>query len=395
MSHPAINAAEALGWSSTLEPVDRGRMHLVRHGRGTSLLLLHGCPEFWLTWRPVVERLAGRFDCLAPDLRGFGATGKWEAEPSAAVGPEVHARHLIELPDRLAIARVLLVGHDVGAYVAQALARLAPDRLAGLFLLDCPHPGIGARWAALRQIAEIWYQTFHQQPLAAALVGASRATCRAYLGHFLRHWTHRKEVFEAQLERWVDTYLEPGNFEGGFDWYRSIAPARLAAIEGRAPSLPPIDLPTRVALGPPRPGAARRVGRHAAGHLPRPRARLRRGVRSLPASRGAGPRGRHAFGLCRADRAPAVRVRAVLLAGLLLAAPAASLAVSPEELVRARCGTCHGGSLPQIVESCARRRGDEGLDAFLARHHARDPDERAAIVAHLRACPPGEPLPPR
>lgn len=249
MTHPAIRAARALGWSSTLVPVGEGRIHLVRHGRGVPLLFLHGWPEFWLTWRPLIERVAERCDCLAPDLRGFGATGKWEAEPSSAVGPEVHARHLVDLLDRLGIDRVLLVGHDVGAYVAQAMARLAPDRLVGIFLMDCPHPGIGARWAAPRQIAEIWYQSFNQQPFAALLVGASRATCRAYLGHFLRHWAHRKDVFEADLELWVDVFLEPGNLEGGFDWYRSIAPARLAAIEGRVPALPPIDVPTRVLWG--------------------------------------------------------------------------------------------------------------------------------------------------
>lgn len=43
--------------------------------------------------------------------------------------------------------------------------------------------------------------------------------------------------------------MATGNLEGGFDRYRSIAPARLAAIEGRAPPLPPIDLPTRVLWG--------------------------------------------------------------------------------------------------------------------------------------------------
>ncbi|MCS6877183.1 MAG: alpha/beta hydrolase [Geminicoccaceae bacterium] len=247
--HPAIRAARALGWRSERVPVPGGRIHVVRSGEGPPLLLLHGWPEFWLAWRPLIERLAGRFALLAPDLRGFGATGKWESEPSAAVGPEVHARHLFDLLDALGIARVGLVGHDVGAYVMQAMARQAPDRCAGLFFFDCPHPLIGARWAAPRQLAEIWYQTFNQLPLAPLLVGASHAGCRAFLAHFLRHWAHRKDVFEAELDLWAEVYRMEHNLEGGFDWYRSVAASRLAVIEGRAPAPAPIRLPTRVLWG--------------------------------------------------------------------------------------------------------------------------------------------------
>lgn len=62
--------------------------------------------------------------------------------------------------------------------------------------------------------------------------------------------------------------------------------------------------------------------------------------------------------------------------------------------MRARCGGCHGKSLPELATSCRERRGAEGLELFLARHHARDPEERRRILAWLEACAPGE-LPPR
>ena len=48
------------------------RLHYARTGRGPPLVLLHGWPEFWLVWQPVMARLADRFDLIAPDLRGFG-----------------------------------------------------------------------------------------------------------------------------------------------------------------------------------------------------------------------------------------------------------------------------------------------------------------------------------
>jgi len=98
-----------------------------------------------------------------------------------------------------------------------------------------------------------------------------------------------------------------------------------------------------------------------------------------------------------ASRRPSGRPPAPLAAALLVSLDLALLAVparsqtqpSAEELVRARCGSCHGRSLPDLLVSCRARRGDEGLDRFLARHHARDPDERRQIVAWLEACAAG------
>ena len=62
--------------------------HVARTGEGPPLLLLHGWPEFWLTWEPVMARLAGRYTLLAPDLRGFGDSDK----PGGPFGPDGGAR---------------------------------------------------------------------------------------------------------------------------------------------------------------------------------------------------------------------------------------------------------------------------------------------------------------
>ena len=224
-------------------------VHCVRTGRGRPLLLLHGWPEFWLTWAPCMRRLADRFQLFAPDLRGFGDSDKPAFEPSREAGPEVHAADLLAVLDELGIGQVGIVSHDVGAYVAQALARQHPARIAGLFFFNCPYPGIGRRWAAPEHLIEIWYQSFHQMPWAAELVGGSRAASRTYIGHFLRHWAHHTHAFDADLEAWVDNFLKPGNLQGGFDWYLSVAAARLAVIRERFPPPPKIELPTHVMWG--------------------------------------------------------------------------------------------------------------------------------------------------
>jgi pimeloyl-ACP methyl ester carboxylesterase len=156
---------------------------------------------------------------------------------------------MLALIEALGLERLGIVSHDVGAYVAQTLARKAPDRLRGLFFFDCPYPGIGARWAAPDHLKEIWYQSFHQQPWAAELVGSSRATCRTYLAHFLRHWSGRKDAFDPLLEAWVDNFMVPGNLQGGFNWYISANAARLAAMRGESPAEPPIAIPACVRWG--------------------------------------------------------------------------------------------------------------------------------------------------
>ena len=50
--------------------------HVAPLGAGKPLLLLHGWPEFWLSWEPVMTRLSDRYTLLAPDLRGFGDSDK-------------------------------------------------------------------------------------------------------------------------------------------------------------------------------------------------------------------------------------------------------------------------------------------------------------------------------
>ena len=226
------------------------QLHVARAGAGRPLVLLHGWPEFWLTWEPVMARLADRFSLIAPDLRGFGASEKPDPGPSDRAGPEVHAADLVGLLDALGLERVGVVAHDVGASVGQALGRANPDRLTGLFFFDCPYPGIGPRLARPEMLAEIWYQSFHLKPFAAGVVGASRESCRAYIGHFLSHWAGgNPSAFDDVLDAFTDNFLVPGNLQGGFNWYLSQQAQRLAMVRGEAPALPPIRVPTCIRWG--------------------------------------------------------------------------------------------------------------------------------------------------
>ena len=229
MEHRTITAAGA-------------KFHVAVEGAGPALLLLHGWPEYWRTWEPVMQRLAGRFTLVAPDLRGFGASDK----PADTWGAAEHAADMLALLDAMALDRVGVVGHDVGGAVMQPLARLAPARLTGLLFFDFVYPGVGARMGTPDRLSEIWYQSFHQMDFAPALVGFSRETCRTYFGSMIRHWSHRKDAFDAVLEDWIDNFMTPGNLAGGFAYYRAAHAGRIAVMQGTAPALPPIAVPTCV-----------------------------------------------------------------------------------------------------------------------------------------------------
>lgn len=234
---------------SDFAQINGTQFHYARCGSGAPLLLLHGWPEFWLTWKPVMERLADRFDLIAPDLRGFGKSGEPNPAPSDQVGPNVHTADMLAFLDGLGIEKVGVVSHDVGAYVAQTIARHRPERLTGLFFFDCPYPGIGGRWIQPDHVKEIWYQSFNQLPWAAELIGASREACRTYFGNLIRHWSAKKDAFDGVLDAWVDNFMERGNLQGGFNWYRSANAMRIAMMKGELPPLPPIAVPTRILWG--------------------------------------------------------------------------------------------------------------------------------------------------
>jgi len=239
---------QALGAGHYLDTAD-ARFHYARLGSGTPLLLLHGWPEFWYTWRHNIPALAARHTVIAPDLRGFGESRSTDRPFDAPLTPEQIADDLICLLDALAIDKAAFVAHDVSANAMQCLARRNPERISCLYFFNCPHPGIGARWADADQLPHVWYQYFNQLSLAKQLIGYHRDTCRLYLQHILGHWSHQPDCFDEDLEHWVDNFMAPGALEGGFAWYAGVDQARRGLIRHGPPELLPIQHPTRVLWG--------------------------------------------------------------------------------------------------------------------------------------------------
>jgi len=139
------------------------RIHYVEQGQGPLVVLLHGFPEFWYSWRKQIPALARRFHVVAADMRGFNESAKPEGVESYAIEHLVgDVRGLIRFFGR---ERAVVVGHDWGGIVAWAFAMLHPEATERLVACNAPHVGAFAGLTPeerLRQLQMSWYMFFFQ-----------------------------------------------------------------------------------------------------------------------------------------------------------------------------------------------------------------------------------------
>jgi pimeloyl-ACP methyl ester carboxylesterase len=113
-------------------------VHVAEAGSGPLVVLLHGFPELWYSWRHQLPVLAAAgYHAVAPDLRGYGGTDASAADEGYA--PSNMAADVVGLLDALGAGQAVLAGHDWGANIAWACAELFPQRVAGLVALSVPY----------------------------------------------------------------------------------------------------------------------------------------------------------------------------------------------------------------------------------------------------------------
>ncbi|KAL2652489.1 hypothetical protein R1flu_020617 [Riccia fluitans] len=142
-------------------------MHIAEAGSGPTVLLLHGFPDFWYSWRYQIPALAkAGFHAVAPDIRGFDETdAPLEAEEYTAfdiVGD------LVGLINALGVEKVFVVGHDWGAEHAWSLALFRPDKVRAVVTLSVPYSPRQEKGSSLKIIGERlgdgWYMNQFQKP---------------------------------------------------------------------------------------------------------------------------------------------------------------------------------------------------------------------------------------
>ncbi len=227
------------------------RMHIAEAGEGPLVVMCHGFPESWYSWRHQLVALAeAGFHAVSPDQRGYGQT---DAPEDIGAYTQLHlVGDIVGLVDALEEEQAVVVGHDWGAPVAWNTAILRPDRIRGVAGLSVPPNAWSGKIPPTEGMKQrfgdrFFYQLYFQEPGKAEgeLEADVRRTMRMLLytasgdcppnpaaaelpktagfldamqdpGDDLPAW-----LSEADLDVFTGEFERAG-FRGGLNWYRNI-----------------------------------------------------------------------------------------------------------------------------------------------------------------------------
>jgi epoxide hydrolase 4 len=248
----AVDSSVPAGFEQLRIAANGIQFHVVASGPKDAppVLLLHGFPEGWMSWRAVMNELA-EFRLYAPDLRGYPET------ESPALGYDVFTltddiRALIEA---LNLDRPALVSHDWGGALGWIFAHRYSHLIRKLVVVNCTHPRTLVR--AVFQFEDFQtfrslYAAFLQLPFLPELIFATRPGRRLLEFTCMMLEGQRDKLNSATLRELISRFKEPADFRGPINYYRQlflsqIVAERRARLE--AVYRNPITVPTTLVWG--------------------------------------------------------------------------------------------------------------------------------------------------
>ena len=229
-------------------PANGIALHVAEAGEGPLVLMCHGWPELWYSWRHQLAALADAgFHAVAPDMRGFGATSAPEDVGAYTILHNVG--DMVALTAALGEARALIVGHDWGAPVAWHCALLRPDLFPAVVAMSVPHRRRGPLppLDTLRRAgkSDYYYLYFQEQAAEDEFARDARYTlarilsigsgdtprddkmsmyvdrAKGFLGKPSGAVPRPSWLTEGDIDVFAAEYARTG-FRGGLNWYRNI-----------------------------------------------------------------------------------------------------------------------------------------------------------------------------
>lgn len=209
-------------WSHNYILTNGIRLHYVEQGDGYPVLLLHGFPELWYSWRHQIPALAASgFRAIAPDLRGYGESDK--PHPVEAYRIQEIEADLLGLLDGLGIERCAVVGHDWGSIITWHLALSRPDRFERIVSLNVPFAPRSdipptERFKQVTDGRFNYILAFQPEGVAESRMDADvRGTLESMMR---RICVNQDFITDEEMEVFVRAF-EGGGFRGPINYYRN------------------------------------------------------------------------------------------------------------------------------------------------------------------------------
>lgn len=195
------------------------RLHYAECGTGDELvILLHGFPEFWYSWRHQLPVLAERYHVVAPDMRGFNLSDKPAGIKNYRI--ESLVKDVLGLIKFFGKEKAAIVAHDWGAGVAWALAQRHPEVVSKLVAMQVPPP---AAWRAnftLRQLRRSWYMFFFQLPRLPEWWAGANDFSR--VEKMYRETSVRPDAFtDSDIAVYKEALKRPAALRSSLNYYRA------------------------------------------------------------------------------------------------------------------------------------------------------------------------------
>lgn len=195
-------------------------LHYVTQGEGKLMLMLHGFPEFWYSWRHQIPEFSRDYKVVALDLRGYNESDKPK---------DIEAYKMSELTKdiegvirELGYQSCILVGHDWGGAIAWSFAYAHPEMVDKLIVLNLPHPAKFAQGLrSPQQLLKSSYIFLFQLPLLPELLLQSNDY--QLIGFAFTNMAVDKSAFSQEdLEAYKDAAAKRGALTAMLNYYRNI-----------------------------------------------------------------------------------------------------------------------------------------------------------------------------
>jgi len=187
------------------------RMHYAEAGSGELVILLHGFPDCWYTWRHQIDALSKKYHVVVPDMRGYNETDNIGPFDTGTLRQDV-----IKLVHQLGNKQAHIIGHDWGGAIAWNLAISNPEVVQTLGICNIPHPANffkGLR--TFTQLKRSWYIFFFQIPFLP-----ERFLARDNYHRLARSMYRIGPNTDEDINFYINSWKKYG-LSGGINWYRA------------------------------------------------------------------------------------------------------------------------------------------------------------------------------